>query len=242
MLKLKHTSRLGRVISLIAIALVPPSLISSITLRGNTQPICSSTSKPARSQLQPIWDRVNQAPFLHLVHQDHSEGENFTGIEQYVRPERYRRVIYSPRYPQSESPIAGIETIIVGDQVYHRIGEESVQLYTSDQIAFHTRQPYFGEYFLPTDITELAISGPVTLPQGETTCVYTYQVASQDESGMITYHSAETLWVDSVTGYPHQMKAKSTIYDINPPIFTERQTNFDYSASLQIEIPEHLNF
>lgn len=71
----------------------------------------SSTQTDLEAQIRQAWERVNQAPQLELRHLEITDGERYEAIEQYIRPDRYRRLIYSDRYPRSDSPTAGLKPL-----------------------------------------------------------------------------------------------------------------------------------
>ncbi|MEM9006804.1 MAG: hypothetical protein AAGE59_25165 [Cyanobacteria bacterium P01_F01_bin.86] len=197
----------------------------------------STDAIPLKAHMQQIWERVNKAPRLELHHREMTHGERYEAIEQYVRPDQFRRVIYSERYPGSSSPIAGIESVYVGDRAYERLGSQAERWFAAPRFGNYTSNTHYGQVSGNVTVSALRFTGKEILETGIEACLYAYQRTTTDEQGMTIETSSEVLWVSIDDGHPQQWRLEKVNHHLTPPIITERTTTFHYPDTLTIQIP-----
>ena len=223
----------------------PLSAFSLEEAAPSTDRLCphASDTTAIDSMILAAWEQVDQAPLLEIHHVERADGnEPSQSVEQYIRPDRFRRIIFSPRYPYSEAPTAGIEEITVGDYIYRRIGDEVEQLQESPFLTHQSRDTDYRRYYEQATRSNIQTIGPESLENGLQTCVYAYDLTSIEEDNELFMTSSELLWIGVNDGAVHQWEVDRIYHTLNPPMPTESTLTFHYPSDLTIELPTESAF
>lgn len=215
----------------------PPAAIPTSAQATCLEDLSTVADITLEAYLHQVWERVNQAPLLELHHLENTHGEGYNAIEQYARPDQFRRIIYSERYPGSDTPIAESESVYVGDYAYERLSNQSERWFAAPGSGYHISNTRYWHPSNAITVSALRFTGRETLESGVETCVYAYQRTVMDQKGATIETSAEVLWVGIDDGYPHQWQLEKVHHHLSPPRITERTTTFRYPNELTIQIP-----